>query len=243
MYIFTGCELDVDLVFVLDVSLSIGNNERFKTVTDFASSVVTLLNVGRGHSLVGVILFARHANVLFHIREHLTHDELVMAIQDIIYDEIPLLNRTGTNIPEALDLLRTTGERGGALRLRRNNPTKSKIVVFITDGRANTKGLTGNSQWEDARNTKDAAARLHEADIYDQIYTVGIRGSEIVNFRELDFISSDPSLTFIIEDFNTELFEELKVNFTNTVCGRKYLNISTKMFLTLNMYVRMYMNL
>jgi len=179
------------------------------------------LDIGLNDSLVGVILFARHANVHFHAQQHTSEAELDAAINGIIYDEIPLPNRIGTNIPEALDLLITAGERGGALRLRRNDPTKPKIVVFITDGRANTKDLTGNSREEDAINTENAAARLHESKIYNQIYAVGIKGNKEVNFKELDVIASDPSLVYIIDDFNQQLFEMLRQNLTNAVCGRK----------------------
>ena len=212
--------MGVDLVFVLDVSISIGSNANFQTVTRFASDVSEFLEIGLNDSLVGLILFARHADVYFNVQEYSDETKLVASINSIIYDQIPRLNRTGTNIPEALDLLRTAGQNNGQLKLR-NDVTKPKIVVFVTDGRPNTRNLTGNSIEVDAQNTKDAAARLHESGIYDQIYAVGIRGNRGINFEELDFIASDPSLVYIIDDFNQQLFERLQQNFTNAVCERK----------------------
>ena len=212
--------MGVDLVFVLDVSISIGSNANFQTVTRFASDVSEFLEIGLNDSLVGLILFARHADVYFNVQEYSDETKLVASINSIIYDQIPRLNRTGTNIPEALDLLRTAGQNDGQLKLR-NDVTKPKIVVFVTDGRPNTRNLTGNSIEVDAQNTKDAAARLHESGIYDQIYAVGIRGNRGINFEELDFIASDPSLVYIIDDFNQQLFERLQQNFTNAVCERK----------------------
>ena len=219
-YSFTDCKLDADFVFVLDVSLSIGSNANFQTITNFVSDMSQVLVIGLNHSLVGIMLFARHADVHFHVQEHFDKAQLIADINAIVYDQIPKLKRTGTNMPEALDLLRTAGQSGGKLRLR-NDLTKPKIVIFITDGRPNTKDLTGNSRQVDSQNTADAATRLHESAIYDLIYAVGIQGEKRINFAELDFIASDPSLVYITDDFDEKLFMLLLQNLTNAVCGRK----------------------
>ena len=99
-------------MFVLDVSISIGNDENFRTVTQFASDMSRFLDIGLNDSLVGMMLFARHSNVHFHIQEHTNEDDLTAAIDSIVYSEIPELDCTSTNIPEALDLLRTAGRSG-----------------------------------------------------------------------------------------------------------------------------------
>ena len=65
------------------------------------------LDIGWNNSLVGMILFARHANIHFHVKEHWSKTQLIADINEIVYDQIPELNRTGTNMPQALDLLRT----------------------------------------------------------------------------------------------------------------------------------------
>ena len=210
-----------DFVFVLDVSRSIGSDENFNVVTDFVSQIGSALDIGLKENLVGIILFARHATVHFHVQEHTNADNLTAAITSIVYSDIPELNRLGTNMPEALDLLRTAGQIGGELRLR-DDPITTKVAVFITDGRPNTKHLTGNTREEDAQNTENAAARLHESGIYEQVYALGIKGKRTINFRELEFIASDPSLVTIIEDFDDELFQGLERNLTDAVCGRKY---------------------
>ena len=224
------CELTTDFVFVSDVSISIGDDAKYNIVRNFVAAISNFVTIGPNDNLVGKILFARHANISFHVQEHTNAEDLTAAINSIVYSDIPELDRTGTNIPEALDLLRTAGRPGGELRLR-NHPNVTRVAVFITDGRPNTNNLTGNSRAEDAQNTEDAAARLHESGIYDQIYAIGIQGKKNINFRELGFIASDPSLVFVVQDFDAELFEELETNLTNLVCEREYLYIILEHYL------------
>ena len=205
-----------------DVSISIGSDANFNVIRNFVAAISNFVTIGPNDNLVGKILFARHANISFHVQEHTNAEDLTAAINSIVYSEIPELDRTGTNIPEALDLLRTAGRPGGELRFR-DDPDVTRVAVFITDGRPNTKDLTGNSRAEDAENTEKAAARLHESGIYDQIYAIGIQGNKNINFEELSLIASDPLLVIVVQDFDAELFEELERNLTNLVCGRKYL--------------------
>lgn len=204
------------------MSISIGDDENFEIVTDFVSGIGNFLEIGPDENLVGVMLFARHAMIRFDIQEHTNEDDLSEAIMDIVYSEIPELNRTGTNTPEALDLLRTAGRSGGELMLRKDDDI-TKVAVFITDGRANTKDLTGNTRSQDAQNTFDAAARLHESGVYDQVYSIGIEGNKPIDRSQLEAIASHPTLAFVIEEFDAELFEELQRNLTNAICGRKCL--------------------
>ena len=219
------------------MSLSIGDDSIFDVVRTFINSVIRFLDISPTTNCVGKILFARHASISFNVQEHHNEDDLTAAIDSISIDAISELNRTGTNMPEALDLMRTAGQSGGELMFR-DDDTVTRIAVFITDGRPNTKDLTGNARQQDAQNTEDAAARLHESGVYDQIYAIGIEGNRNINFRELEFIASDPSLVFIVQDFDAELFEELENNLTSIFCGRKYVSLQ-KMFgfpITLNIW-------
>ena len=214
--------MKTDFVFVCDVSLTIGNDANFNVIKNFVRAISNSLTIGLNDNLVGIILFARHANISFHAQEYTNSEDLNAAIDSIVYSEIPELDRTGTNIPEALDLLRTAGRPGGELRFR-DELDVTRAAVFITDGRTNTRDLTGNSRIVDAQNTNDAAARLHESGIYDQIYAIAIARNKKTNFMELEFITSDPSLVFLIQDITIDLFEEILRNLTNLACGCKYL--------------------
>ena len=224
LLLFTACQLITDFVFLTDVSLSIGSNENYNVVKNFINSIGNFLEISPDDNLVGLILFARYANINFSVQAYTNEDDLTQAVEDIVWSEIPALNQTGTNIPEALDLLRTAGRSGGELRLR-DDDSVAKVAVFITDGRPNTnyKDLNGDTNQVASQKTEDAAARLHESGIYDQIYAIGIEGNKNINFRELQFIASDPSLVFIVQDFDAELFEQLQRNFTNIICTGKYI--------------------
>ena len=117
--------------------------------------------------------------------------------------------------------MRTTGQEGDELGLRYDSST-THIAVIITDGRANTYRRTGNLKRKDDKETKNAARDLHESNVYDQIYCVGIKGKkDEIDTKQLEVIASDPSLTFVLDDFTEQTFEELQENLTSLVCGRK----------------------
>ena len=215
------------------MSLSIGDDSIFDVIRTFIISVIRFLDIGITTNCVGKILFARHASISFHVLEHTNEDDLTEAIDSISIDAISELNRTGTNMPEALDLMRTAGRSGGELMFR-DDDSVAKVAVFITDGRPNTKDLNNDTNKVAAQKTEDAAARLHESGIYDQIYAIGIEGNKNINFKELRFIASDPSLVFIVRDFSPELFEEVQRNLTNIVCRRKYI---LKMYICIIIYM------
>ena len=218
---YAGCELAVDLTFVLDVSVSIGSDEHFNSVKAFVKSVSNFMDIGNDESLVGAVLFGRDAWIKFDLQQYPVKADLIEAIDRIVYSNISQLNHTGTNTPAALRLLETAGQRGGALKLR-HDPNKPKIAVFVTDGRTNTKDQTNNSKTQDRYETKMAAKYLHDLQIYDQIYAVGIRGNRQVNFEELMYIATDTSQVIIIDDFTIDLLMGVQRNLTNMVCNRKF---------------------
>ena len=118
-----------------------------------------------------------------------------------------------------MKLLRTEGRAGGALELRDD---VDHMVVFITDGRANTRKRTGNSRKTDAVNTEIEAYLLHTSGIYDQTYSVGIRGkNNDINEAQLMVIATDPTLAVILDDFTPELLEDFRQDLITQICGCK----------------------
>ena len=230
--IFAACNLDiVDCVFVLDNSVSIQNDTNFGLIRNLVVQIVEQLSIGPNNTLVSILIFARQAWINFPITQYTNADDLIDAINQISYYDIPKLNRTGTNIPEALHLLREGGQ-DGRIGLRRN--ANFTHAIFITDGRANNIKLveeqTGEKLKGKARKTQKAkdeadsiaaAGKLHESGIYDEVFAVGIEGSHKINEDELEAIASDQAFAFKIEDFTQDAFQAVIFQINEKLCNRK----------------------
>ena len=216
---------------MLDNSVSIQSDTNFGLIRNLVVQVVKQLNIGPDNSLVSILIFARQAWIYFPITQYTNANDLIDAINQISYYDIPVLNRTGTNIPAALDLLREGGQVG-RIGLRGN--ANFTHAIFITDGRANNldleeeqtgEKLTGearrNQRIKDEANTIAAAKRLHESGVYDEVFAVGIEGSHKVNENELGAIASDPAFVFKIEDFSQAAFQQVIFLINDELCDCK----------------------
>ena len=148
------------------------------------------MDIGLQRSLVGVISFSDDAYFNFGVTQHTDQASLLTAINNIPY-------RKGfTNTAAALDLLRTAGRSNGALNLRDGF---THIAILITDGESN-RGNTGG-----------AASRLHAANIYSEIYAVGVENADL---DELNLIASERSLVFFDSDFDSAAISSLEQSVT-----------------------------
>ena len=186
----------MDVVFVLDDSQSI-KRPNWRFVTGFVASVATFLDIGLNDSLIGVISFGGDAVIQFNAREYDNQTSLIEAIHGIRYR-----SSRGTRTWLALNLLRETS-LNGTMMLRENYP---HIAVVLTDGRSRNHNFTNM-----------AAQQLHDANIFNQIYTIGI-GAKQIDVSELQSIASDDSHVYILQDFDQSLFIELRQNITQQVC-------------------------
>jgi len=130
-------------------------------------------------------------------------------------------NHTGTNTPEALNLLLDAAQ-DGTLGLRNDTV---HIAVFITDGRPHIKHLHNQSS-NASKATMAAAKRLHESNIYHHVYAVGIEGNKQIISKFLEYIAYPSSLVFHIAGFNADLFEELGRNLTLQFCDGKIIAVT-----------------
>ena len=198
---------------MLDISISIKNDDNFNLMKDFVTSIFPVLNMSAECSHAAVILFARNATIRFDLNEYTDVNSLTNAVNEIVYSEIDEEVRTGTNTPSALDLLRIAGS-DGRLGLRDGFV---HIGVVITDGRPNLNHL--NISRDEANElTEIAGDRLHEAEIYDQIYAIGIEGSKPLG-DTLKFIADPEGLVFPVAGFDEELFDELRRNISGQFCN------------------------
>ena len=205
----------MDGVFVLDISISIKDDDNFNLIKNFVTSTFPLLNMSAECSHAAVILFARDAMIRFDLNEYTDVTSLTNAVNEIVYSEIDKRTRTGTNTPSALELLRIAG-LDGRLGLRDGFV---HIGVVITDGRPNLNHL-GISKIEARERTETAGNILHEAKIYDQIYAIGVEGTKPLG-DTLSFIADPEELAFPVAGFKKELFAELRRNISRQLCNRE----------------------
>ena len=213
------CEVAIpcmDAVFVLDISKSIENDTNFNLMKDFVKNTSHLINISAECSHAAVILFARNATIKFDLNEYTDITSLTDAVNKIVYSEIDIEVRTGTNTPAALDLLRNASS-DGRLGLREGFV---HIGIVITDGRPYLKH-EGFSKGKAIDLTETAGNRLHEAELYDQIYAIGIKGKKELGVT-LSFIADPKELVFPIAGFDEELFAELRRNISRELCNCKW---------------------
>ena len=208
---------------MLDASKSIANDENFNLMKDFVTGTFPLVNIADDCSHASVIMFAADAWVWFDLNEYTDVASLTNAVNEIVYSEISVEKRTGTNTPDALDIMRIAGQNG-SLGLRDGFV---HIGVFITDGRPNLKHINQSiGQTEANRRTEVAGNRLHEANVFDQIYAIGIEANKPLG-QTLEFIADPESLVFPIAGFNVTVFMELRENVTREFCDRKWKDFHT----------------
>ena len=225
----TACDVGkVDAVYVLDVSLSIGNDTNFGLMRDLVKQSAQQLVIGEDDVLFSLILFARHANIIFNASQYTNRKDLIEAIDNMHYLDTPELNRTGTNIAEALDLVREAGQDG---RLGLRPDATSRNVIFITDGRSNTiklieaqtglkifgKGLREKHLMQDEQNSIEAAMRLRGT--YNNTFAIGITANHNISLVELNSIASRPGFVFEIEYFTVKAFQEVIQLLSEEICA------------------------
>ncbi|XP_021375359.1 uncharacterized protein LOC110464458 isoform X7 [Mizuhopecten yessoensis] len=178
----TSCGLsDVDLVFVVDSSTSVGV-ENFGKTLNFLKSFVRDADIDSGSVRVGVLLYSSEVNVQFHLHSHTTKADVNAAIDNIEYQY------GSTNTADGIKVMRTEMFTYG----NGDRPDVKNVVVIITDGVSNI-----NSQ----RTIPEAVLAREEG---VRVYVVGIG---LVDTRELEAMASDPIEDNV---FNVQSFEDLE---------------------------------
>ena len=221
---------NTDITFVLDTSGSISSTS-FQYVREFIEDIVLEMNIGPNNSRVAVILFDDSASLYFNLNRFTDKDSLISSIRSLPY------SGGGTDIPDALNLLRTTAQ-DGSLGIRSDN---RQIAIFLTDGQGG--------------DVIPAVNALVAANIF-QVYSVGVDNARLdqlnlIASNNSDFVYyhstfTETSLVIIAE----RIIERLKGSYNvskhmyvcNTLCRcilyiRTYL--ATYVHIVLRMYVHM----
>ena len=202
MITHTGCRINADIFFVLDVSGSIRKN--FKSVIKFERDFISNISrIGPNHTQIGTIIFNNTAQILFDLDTYSTKETLDKALG--VYENITM--KGNTNIVDALCKLMSgfTVERGA-----RASSTVLKVAIILTDGRSNTQDNTCNFY-----STKHAADEVHIDLDPILIFVIGVTNE--VRGEELESIATLGEYTHL-DSFNTQLLIDSQLEHTDAVC-------------------------
>lgn len=112
----------VDLVFVVDSSVSVGKDD-FKRGIEFVKDLVNLFSISKSATRVGLITFNSYPTTPFKLNRYTTKDDVMKALDSVTY------RQGGTYIGKAL--YRVVKDM-----IFRSDPDVEKIVVVMSDGRS-----------------------------------------------------------------------------------------------------------
>ena len=194
------CKVNLDLIFVLDESGSVGPS-NFEEVKTFAHDFVDTLTVGPEDTQVGVITYSTEARIRFYLNTYQNKHDTLQAIENVPYqagwtntaDGICKLIRYGFN--------ETYGARSGAVL---------RVAVIMTDGQSNRNSI------ECGTSTPQAAADLKRQIPPIVVFAIGV--TDNVNDTELEAIATSPRHITHISSFSTSLLQETQETQTYELC-------------------------
>ena len=181
----TGCLVNADIFFVLDVSGSIGQT-NFNKVKQFEIDFVKNITIGPNDNQVGTIIFNQNAYIAFNLSSYNDTESVVDAIE-----HIPYLS-DWTNVEDALCRLKDGfNESNGARPL---SHAVFRIAIVLTDGKSNR--YHSDCNWD---TIEDAAIEVHRHGIL--LYVIGVGDFD---HSELEAIASavPPESISYLPDFN-----------------------------------------
>ncbi|XP_028398110.1 fat-like cadherin-related tumor suppressor homolog [Dendronephthya gigantea] len=173
------CQTSVDLVFVLDGSGSVGEN-NFKKVKEFVKRVIDFFNIGVDGTHVAVVTYETDTNIEFNLVKYYTKTDLRKAVDDIKYRGY--LTYTGEALNDVREKVFTAS---AGMRTDVGIP---KVLVLLTDGYSNGISVLQPSD------------QLRQLGV--SIFSIGVGPS--VSQSELKEIASDPDeeYVFTLSSFN-----------------------------------------
>ena len=195
------CEANLDVVFVLDQSSSVGWKNNLKALK-FIRNVIEFFSIGANKTQVGLITYSTSAKVRFDLDDYHSKWSILSAISSVNF--IGGWTATALGLFQAGVLLNPVQNRGA----RPISDGIPRVIILLTDGKSNRYPID------------EVAESLHNFGV--QVYTVGIGN---VFLPELKFIASDPDPyhIFLLNSFNdAEGFVDL---LSVTTCDSKYTTI------------------
>ena len=176
----TGCENNVDMVFVLDQSGSVGSYNHGLAI-QFILNVIQFFSISLDATRVGFVAFSRYSHIEFELDEYTSAESLANRISNINYRGGATATALGLN--DTSLLLNPINNRGA----RSTSEGVPKVAILITDGKSNRHPLT--------------YAVPYIKSLGVQVYALGIANPDV---QELQFIASDPDSehVFLLNSYN-----------------------------------------
>lgn len=203
MLLFIVCSIYTDVVFVLDSSGSIGD-DNYTKVLNFTRDFVNVLledtyrkntenDMG---SRVGIVIFSTVAetHLLLNTSQSLSKNSIVELIENIPY--LSHSTNTADGLCHALD------------QPWRDSLTVLRLVITLTDGRSNQNSNNCGS-------TTTAARLVHTYNPKLVSYVIGVANFDV---DELLAIASAPELIDHLDSFNTDLLIAAQEARTYQIC-------------------------
>ncbi len=80
----TGCDRNIDVVFIIDQSGSVGESNH-DLAKQFISNVVSFFSISPTQTRVGIVTYSRSSRIEFDLKEYTNLGSLTSAIDDIPY--------------------------------------------------------------------------------------------------------------------------------------------------------------
>ena len=160
---------------------------------EFIEDFVLVMKIGPKNSRVAVIIFNQAALLHFNLNAFTDKETLIMSIRNLPYFG------GGTDIPEALNLLRTTAQNG-SLGIKHEN---RQIAIFLTDG------VGGD--------IVPAVAALAATNIF-QVYAIGVENARLDQLNLIAFNNSD--FVYYHSTFNETSLGIFAENITTILKGK-----------------------
>ncbi|XP_065916129.1 adhesion G protein-coupled receptor E2-like isoform X3 [Dysidea avara] len=187
-----------DVVFVLDISVSIQKNVLVGSIRNFTTRVVSFLDIGLTRSLVGLMYFAGDARVVFDLQQYRSKHTLTSALKEIDYPK-----EKGTKYIPILHLLNATAH-SDSIGFRPDYPN---IAIILTEGKSK----------DEPRTLRREAKKFHMEQLY-QLFAVGIGNADQ---DQLDTITGDPSMVFLVDNLDEPALEQLEKNLSQQLCKNR----------------------
>ena len=208
----TGCKVNADIIFLLDISGSITTPDLEKVV-DFETQFVQNLNIGPDNDRVGTVLFGRHAYEVFNFSSYQDRDDVLAAVRGVY--NFTLKVREGdkylpTNMAAGLCSVWNSFKSD-----ERDSTTVFRIAIVMSDGLAQDHNLFNDcNNWT----TSTAASEIHQLIPPVFVYVIGI--SNFVDEDQLRSITTAGSHYFHLDNFDLDSLRNVGESLLNDICWK-----------------------